>query len=378
MTATVYRIVAVLTACTLLAATGCKKKDDKASKDAQALALQDAGVVFRDGFMEQTIPGMTRGVRPASKLHADCAGFIGKEATSEISFVDEVPMRIHVTADDDLVLVIEGSDEVFCNDDFDGHQPSLARKWKAGKYSVYVGTKEQSDSDVLYELNFDHYDPSRPLEPTPGRLDADAEADADDPSDDSDTPSYEPVLLENPSPLIRVARGTLPFDVNTTPRFETYPFVPNGIAQHPLAIEKDTLDSRTTVVDEASCPALVDAKAPDFWINMLAEGDIHISAVTNQPVALVFSSKSDRVYCALPNESNQATLRVENLPEGKYALRIATLVERNPEKEDDAEAEDASDDTAMDDSEADDAQGAVEDTHDAPEDRIINGTLHLY
>lgn len=369
MNASIYRISVILTACALLATTACKKKNDDASEDTFDSTLEDSGVVFRDGFMEQTIPGMTRGVQSASKLNEECAGFIGEEPSSEVSFAEDVPMRIHVTADDDLVLAIEGPNEVFCNDDFDGHQPSIARTWESGKYAVYVGTKEKSESDVLYELNFDHYDPNRPLEPTP-LADNDAEP-------NEEHVSYEPVLLESPSPVIRLASGTLPFDANAKPLYETYPFVPSGIAQQVIRIEEDTLPSRTTVVDEEACPAQVDPSAPDFVVNMVAAGDMHLSAATNHPVALVVSSRSDRVYCALPSKSNESTLRFENLPEGKYAVRIAPLMERDPEGEEDEEdVEDAASDNkaedAADSAEADDAAA------DTPEDQSIEGLLHFY
>lgn len=387
MNAPLYRLVAILAACTLLATTGCKKKNDRANDLSDPSALQDTRVVFQDGFMEQTIAGMTRGVHPASELHEDCVGFISAEPTSEFSVIDDVPIRIHVTADDDMVLVLKSADEVFCNDDFDGHQPSLAERWKKGDYSVYVGTKEPGDTEVLYELNFDHYDPSRPLEPTT-RLDAEKEHT----DDDAAAQTFEPVLLENPSPTLRLTRGTLPFSADATPLFSTFPFVPNGIAQHPVAIEEDTLDSRTTVVDPTSCPALVDADTPDYVINMLAEGDMHIAAATNRPVALVFSSRSDRVACALPNEENIATLRFENLPEGKYAVRLAVPLEPEEADEEDAEADEAQNDiptSADDPSDTDDtpddapANGSAEDASadgvpDTPVERDLTGTLHLY
>lgn len=373
MNASLSRLAAILAACTLLAAAGCKKKNDRTSDTPDPNALQDTGVVFQDGFMEQTIAGMTRGVQPASDLKDACVGFVDEEPTSKFSVLEDVPIRIHVTADDDLVLVIKSGNEVWCNDDFDGHQPSLAERWKKGDYSIYVGTKEPSDGDVLYELNFDHYDPSRPLEATPA-----SDAQNEDADEEDAQPTFEPVLLENPSPTLRLARGTLPFDSDATPRFSTYPFVPNGIAQHPLAIKDDVLGSRTTVLDTTSCPALVDADTPDFVINMLAEGDMHIAAATNRPVALVFSSRSDRVACALPNEQDISTLRFENLPEGKYTVRLGVPLESEDAK-DDANEENKAADDAKNDRDAADNDPSDDDTpHDALEARDLTGTLHLY
>lgn len=310
-----HSAISVTASCALLFAVGCTKKEKK-TDDNDAEYLQEEGTVFRDGFMEQTIPGMTRGVTKASHIHADCVGYLPEEPTLEVTFTDDVPMRIHVTADDDLVLAVRRDDEVHCNDDFDGHQPSIARTWEKGRYTIYVGTKSKEDGELLYELNFDHYDPSTPLHPTP--------AVTEEPKGPFDAP-FELPHLENPTPQTRLTRGTLPVHVEGAAKFDVAPYVPNGIARHEFELDKQELKSRTHAVSKDDCNVLLDASTPDYIIDLWADGDMNLALQSVVPMGLVVAQSSDRVYCAVGGSDDPAALRFENLSAGKYAVYMTLL-----------------------------------------------------
>lgn len=174
----------------LVAAAGCKSKRN--ADGAPATPLINEGIVFREGFSEQTIPGRLQAARPATELHADCVGFIADEPTLELTFDGALPARIHVVSEADTVLVVEGPKGWECNDNFDGYNPSLARHWESGAYKIYVGSSALTDAPFEYDLNFDHYDPRRPLTGTPIAIDEVVEDTVDAPSDDADAPADAP------------------------------------------------------------------------------------------------------------------------------------------------------------------------------------------
>lgn len=186
----------VLAASLTLAAAGCKNSKDTgdAPNDPNAPIVND-GIVFREGFSEQTIPGRLQADRPASDLSGDCTGFIAHEPTAEIRFDGDAPARIHVVAEVDTILAIDGPDGVLCNDNFDGYNPSLARSWKSGQYRIYVGSAEATDGPFDYDLNFDHYDPRRPLEPTPIAVTPDTDSAEDEAKLDALHPDHDSKAL---------------------------------------------------------------------------------------------------------------------------------------------------------------------------------------
>lgn len=369
--------VGFATCCALLLAVGCKKKDPEISEK-DAAYLQEEGIVFREGFMEQTIPGMTSGVTDASTVDEDCAGYLPEEPTAEITFVEDVPMRIHVTADDDLVLAVQREDRVYCNDDFDGHQPSIARTWEEGKYKVYVGTQSTDDGALAYELNFDHYDPSSPLKPTPLE-DPDA---IEDPLD----AHFELPLLEDPSSLLRLSRGTLAVDVKGDAKFGGTPYVPTGIARHRFELDRNDLKSRTYLISKDNCEVLIDEETPDYIINLAVDGDMNLAIQSPTPMGLVITDTSDRVYCDVANGDEPAALRFENLKEGKYAVYMGLIPEAEAPAKSDASASekdtqnaDSAEDSARKDgaSVADDvAAKAARDA--ARRMTLVRGILHIY
>lgn|SRR5690554_5315667 len=194
MNAAYKTITSLLAASLVLAATACKNDaSPKETPTAPDGPLINEGIVFREGFSEQTIPGRIQGDWPASELRKDCVGLLTSEPTADVRFED-VPARVHVVADIDTVLVMDGPDGVLCNDNFDGENPSLAQHWAAGQYKIYVGSAEQTEGPFDYDLNFDHYDPRYPLEPTPipeaPVMDA-AEQDDADAADDTQAPANE-------------------------------------------------------------------------------------------------------------------------------------------------------------------------------------------
>lgn len=366
--------------CTLLLAVGCKKKAPETTDD---ITVQDDGdgIVFRDGFMEQTLAGNTQGQRDASEFGEDCVGFLPEEPTAEISFREDVPMRIHVVADDDLVLAIAHGDTYYCNDDFDGHQPSLARVWEEGEYEVFIGTKDPEADAAIYELNFDHYDPDRPLEPTPR---------ADEEEEDEDRANFELPLLEDASSLRKLARGTLNVPSDANPHFDAMPYVTNGIAHKDFDLEETDLDARSDVLDAEQCAVKIDRDTPDVVINMLAEGDLHAAVQSDANIGLVVASKSDRVYCSAPSSAKDpAVLRFENLEEGPYAVYLGEVDEalvaaqagEENDAEDDTDTDADEDAAAAEDKDTSDAEQDADDADeedDADEDAPLKGRLHLY
>lgn len=312
--------VGLTTCCALLFAVGCKKNEPELSEK-DAAYLQEEGIVFRDGFMEQTLPGMTTGAVDASTINTKCKGFLPEEPTAEIHFVENVPMRIHVTADDDLVLAVQHDDHIYCNDDFDGHQPSIARTWEKGRYKVYIGTQSTEDGSMAYELNFDHYDPSRPLQPTPSEKEVPKAA--EDPLD----AHFELPLLEDPSSLLRLSRGTLAIDVHQEAKFGQTPYVPTGIARHHFELDREELSSRTQLISTDDCEVLIDAQTPDYIINLAVDGDMNLAIQSPTPAGMILSDTSDRIYCASATGDDPAALRFENFNEGKYALYLGFVPE---------------------------------------------------
>jgi len=326
---TLQRATLLLTSsCFLLFAPSCKKKSEAPPEKDQEY-LQEEGTVFRDGFMEQTIPGMTRGTNEASHLHADCKGFLPEEPTSEVVFTEDVPMRIHVTADDDLVLAIQSDQKVYCNDDFDGHQPSIARTWKKGKYKIFVGTKERTEEDLLYELNFDHYDPNAPLHATP--------AEPEEPEDPLDRDFHLP-KLERPTAVMRLSRGTLPVNIEGTSSFGVTPYVPNGIARHDFELDRNDLKTRKDLLEHDTCRVLLDRSTPDYIVDLWADGDINFALQSFVPMGLVLAHESDRIYCATGTPDQPAALRLENAKAGKYALYMTLIPEGEAPADRDAPA----------------------------------------
>lgn len=166
----------------LLVLVGCKGgKSDESSVDAAAIAPVDEGIIFRDGFSEQTIPGRLAVTDLVSETYPACEGFIAAEPTLEFRFDGDVPARIHVVAEVDTILVIASEQGVDCDDNFDLQHPSLHKLWASGSYKVFVGTAEFIEEPFDYDLNFDHYDPARPIEgrPIPGTVFNTEAADAD-------------------------------------------------------------------------------------------------------------------------------------------------------------------------------------------------------
>lgn len=365
--------------CTLLLAAGCKKNASEA--DDKAATVDDGdGIVFRDGFMEQTLTGNTQGTRDASALEDDCVGFLPEEPTAEISFREDLPMRIHVVTDDDLVLAIQHGDTYYCNDDFDRHQPSIARMWEEGDYNIFIGTKEKDADPVLYELNFDHYNPDRPLEPTP-REDEDA-ADA--------LGAFEPPLLENASSTIQLEDKGLTVNTEADPHFDTVPYVPNGISHMDFDLENADLDARDTALDADNCPVKVDPNRADFIMNMLADGDLHAAVQSNANIGLVLAGANGDVYCAAPEHvQDLAVLRFENMEEGRYAIYLGEAVATPQDTEEDRADDDApmkddadGEDSAKTDGNDDDAPAApdAEEAEDADDEEAapLRGRLHFY
>lgn len=187
---TPFALICVL----LMSLVGCKSgKVEEPPHDEAARAPVDEGVIFREGFSEQTLPGRLEATEPANESYPSCVGHIADAPTLEIRFDGDVPARIHVVAEVDTTLLIASADGVECDDNFDLHHPSIHKLWPSGSYKVYVGSAERLGEPFEYDLNFDHYDPARPIEgrplPEPAAIpdaaDANtAEADADAANDD--------------------------------------------------------------------------------------------------------------------------------------------------------------------------------------------------
>lgn len=160
-TRTTLRSLGIL--CLLSAAViGCKKSEDTTTPTVD-IPLVNEGIVFREGFSEQTIPGRVEANVEASSLADHCVGFISEEPVAEVTFDGNIPVRVHVVAEEDTVLVVTHGDNVECNDNFDLMHPSIHKEWAAGSYAFYVGTRTALSQPFEYDLNFDHYDPRQEL-----------------------------------------------------------------------------------------------------------------------------------------------------------------------------------------------------------------------
>ncbi|MCA9563250.1 MAG: hypothetical protein KC561_07165, partial [Myxococcales bacterium] len=84
--------------------------------------------------------GTATSEQEASTFGADCYGSVPMDPQYTLEVANEMTLTISATSyDGDLVMVVTDGDEVYCNDDYDGLNPGIARTFAPGTYSIYIG-----------------------------------------------------------------------------------------------------------------------------------------------------------------------------------------------------------------------------------------------
>jgi len=103
--------------------------------------------------MSGTAGGPVRATRHGVTPDGMCTGWIAQSPNHRFTLSQDFDfLAVSVTAPVDTTLVILGPDGARCQDDFDGFNPSVRGTWRAGDYSVYVGTYDGSQS-VRYTMS---------------------------------------------------------------------------------------------------------------------------------------------------------------------------------------------------------------------------------
>lgn len=111
--------------------------------------------------------GTVRGELPAQEQFGElCTGIVEREPAYTLRLDAPTPLRLIVRADasEDLVVVLTGRYTTRCNDDFDARNPGMQVYLEAGDYDIYVGTAEEQESSIPYELDVMPADRDRPFQ----------------------------------------------------------------------------------------------------------------------------------------------------------------------------------------------------------------------
>lgn len=74
-----------------------------------------------------------------------CAGFASANPNHILvltSFFDSLSLQVQ--ASEDTALAIKGPGGVWCNDDYQGHNPGVAGQWLPGTYRIWVSAHEKN------------------------------------------------------------------------------------------------------------------------------------------------------------------------------------------------------------------------------------------
>ncbi|MGB7443378.1 MAG: hypothetical protein WA919_20115 [Coleofasciculaceae cyanobacterium] len=97
--------------------------------------------------------GFSGGSLPASKVvevtstpTGPCRGFVDEQPDHTIVLTDFFDyLSLQVESPKDTTLIIKGPGGSWCNDDFQGKNPSIVGEWLAGTYQVWVGSYKIND-----------------------------------------------------------------------------------------------------------------------------------------------------------------------------------------------------------------------------------------
>ncbi|WP_080813938.1 hypothetical protein [Halomicronema hongdechloris] len=109
---------------------------------------------MRPGF--QPNPAQVSGVSGGSQLAGDvvdteqtpngrCLGYLSDTSPDHILVLeaDFPALTLWVESRQDTTLVIRGDNGVWCNDDYQEHNPGLSGEWLQGNYHIWVGSYQR-------------------------------------------------------------------------------------------------------------------------------------------------------------------------------------------------------------------------------------------
>jgi hypothetical protein len=112
-------------------------------------------VQLRNGFRPdpKVVEGRSGGSHPASEKASNCRGYISRNPDYIVRVRGNIPfLRVFVESERDTTLVIQGPrDQVVCNDDTYGTNPSIEDRFRPGTYRIWVGSYTLGDQ-APYEL----------------------------------------------------------------------------------------------------------------------------------------------------------------------------------------------------------------------------------
>ena len=103
----------------------------------------------------RTIRGISGGSVPASQVAGrtetatgPCVGFVDQKPDHTLvltSFFKNLSIQVESPAD--TTLVIKGPGGSWCNDDYQGKNPSIGGQWLSGSYGIWVGSYQKNDNN---------------------------------------------------------------------------------------------------------------------------------------------------------------------------------------------------------------------------------------
>lgn len=107
----------------------------------------NGGLRLARGTGPGTVTGVGGGPRDASRLGPGCAGLVGDGPDHLLEVEAAMELTIRVDAEADTSLVVVGPRErVLCDDDTVGLSPAIRARLEPGRYSVYVGSHEETQA----------------------------------------------------------------------------------------------------------------------------------------------------------------------------------------------------------------------------------------
>lgn len=76
-----------------------------------------------------------------------CLGYVDRTPDHILTlgtFFDQLNVRVE--SQEDTTLIVRGPGGLWCNDDTDGHNPSITGQWLQGTYQIWVGTYARNQS----------------------------------------------------------------------------------------------------------------------------------------------------------------------------------------------------------------------------------------
>lgn len=94
----------------------------------------------------ETFSGTSGGSKSAADFDATCRGWVNEEPDVLLDITTATYLSFQVMSPGDTTLVVSGPDGVFCNDDYTGVNPQIDQYLSAGRYGVWVGSYNQTES----------------------------------------------------------------------------------------------------------------------------------------------------------------------------------------------------------------------------------------